>query len=76
MRRPAAGNRRTSLGGLDALTGDGATVLALRELHDVVRGDIADGRTLEEILGRNHLPKVLADHPVAVISELAPVSLP
>jgi glyoxylase-like metal-dependent hydrolase (beta-lactamase superfamily II) len=43
---------------------------ALRELHDVVRADIAGGRTLAEILGRNHLPKVLADHPVAVIPYL------
>jgi len=43
---------------------------ALRDLDDAVRAGIADGLTLVEILQLNHLPKVLKDHPLAVIPYL------
>jgi hypothetical protein len=43
---------------------------ALRDLDDVVRAGIADGLTLVEILQLNHLPKVLKDHPLAVVPYL------
>ncbi len=43
---------------------------ALRDLDNVVRAAIADGLTLVEILQLNHLPKVLKDHPAAVIPYL------
>lgn len=40
---------------------------ALEELYQVIRGDIAAGRTVFDILGRNHLPDVLRSHPDAVL---------
>lgn len=43
---------------------------ALRDLDDTVHIDIADGRTLVDILHRNHLPEVLKDHPAAVVPYL------
>lgn len=43
---------------------------AFRDLHDAVRAGITDGLTLVEILQLNHLPKVLKDHPSAVIPYL------
>ena len=43
---------------------------ALRELNDIVVAAIGDGRTLPEILGLNHLPALLQDHPAAVLPYL------
>jgi hypothetical protein len=40
---------------------------ALRDLHDTVRAAITGGMTLVEILQLNHMPKVLREHPSAVI---------
>ncbi|WP_405876096.1 MULTISPECIES: MBL fold metallo-hydrolase [unclassified Streptomyces] len=44
---------------------------SLRDLHAVVADDIAAGRTLTDVLDRDHLPEVLRDHPVAVLPYLA-----
>jgi glyoxylase-like metal-dependent hydrolase (beta-lactamase superfamily II) len=52
---------------IDAFPG---LLAALRGLDDTVRAGIADGLTLVEILQLNHLPKVLKDHPLAVIPYL------
>lgn len=41
---------------------------ALESLYATVRADLADGRTLAEILRRNHLPELLRDHPEAVLA--------
>jgi glyoxylase-like metal-dependent hydrolase (beta-lactamase superfamily II) len=43
---------------------------ALRELYNAVRASITHGLTLAEILGLNHLPQVLKDHPAAVMAYL------
>lgn len=43
---------------------------ALLDLHAVVAEDIAAGRTLTEVLARDHLPEFLRDHPVAVLPYL------
>jgi hypothetical protein len=43
---------------------------ALESLYATVRADLADGRTLIEILHRNHLPGLLRDHPGAVLPYL------
>ncbi|MQA85660.1 MAG: hypothetical protein GEV03_13795 [Streptosporangiales bacterium] len=40
---------------------------ALRELRDLVVAAVGEGRTLVEILHRNHLPDVLREHPNAVM---------
>ncbi|MEV4598344.1 MBL fold metallo-hydrolase [Amycolatopsis sp. NPDC049253] len=36
---------------------------ALEDLHQVIRSDIAAGRSVHDILGRNHMPDVLRSHP-------------
>lgn len=43
---------------------------ALSDLYDLVRAQIADSRSLVEILHRNHLPAVLRDHPAVVVPYL------
>lgn len=43
---------------------------ALRELDEVVRADIADGRALVRVLHRDHLPDLLREHPDAVLPYL------
>ncbi|HJP80691.1 MAG TPA: MBL fold metallo-hydrolase [Pseudonocardiaceae bacterium] len=40
---------------------------ALHELYQVIRDDIAAGRSVFDILGRNHMPDVLRTHPDAVL---------
>jgi hypothetical protein len=50
--------------------GTGATgrlLAALRDLHNTVLTAVTSGKTLEEILQLNHMPKVLREHPSAVI---------
>lgn len=43
---------------------------ALRDLHTVVAADIVAGRSLAEVLERDHLPEVLRGHPVAILPYL------
>ena len=43
---------------------------ALTSLHDTVLADLRAGRALVELLGRNHLPDLLRDHPDAVLPYL------
>ncbi|MEV0058090.1 MBL fold metallo-hydrolase [Saccharopolyspora shandongensis] len=43
---------------------------ALEDLYQVIRGDIAAGRTVFDMLGRNHLPDVLRTCPDAVLPYL------
>jgi glyoxylase-like metal-dependent hydrolase (beta-lactamase superfamily II) len=43
---------------------------ALRDLNDIVVAAIGEGRTLAEILHRNHLPGLLQEHPPAVLPYL------
>ncbi|QIQ06053.1 MBL fold metallo-hydrolase [Streptomyces liangshanensis] len=40
---------------------------ALEDLYRVVRGDITAGRTVHDILDRNHMPDVLRSHPASVL---------
>jgi glyoxylase-like metal-dependent hydrolase (beta-lactamase superfamily II) len=43
---------------------------ALTSLHETVLADLRAGRTLVELLRRNHLPELLRDHPDAVLPYL------
>jgi glyoxylase-like metal-dependent hydrolase (beta-lactamase superfamily II) len=40
---------------------------ALKSLYQVIREDVSDGRSVFEILGRNHMPHVLRTHPESVL---------
>ena len=43
---------------------------ALRDLHAVVSDDIVAGRSLTDVLDRDHLPEVLRGHPAAILPYL------
>jgi glyoxylase-like metal-dependent hydrolase (beta-lactamase superfamily II) len=40
---------------------------ALTDLYQVIRGDISAGRSVHDILGRNHMPEVLRSHPASAL---------